>query len=135
MRRNCLLLLICLSLVGCDRTTALRRDPLDAQRVATPNDALAGSTTAEENHTIAVQREIPYSRTREPHQTLNLFLPEGDGPFPVTVCFLVGPLSWVTRKACPALVSISQFTESLSRLRLLPHRCRVGPSSLAPQHQ
>ena len=34
---------------------------------------------------ITIQKDIPFSKDSQPHQKLDLYLPRGDGPFPVTV--------------------------------------------------
>jgi acetyl esterase/lipase len=39
---------------------------------------------------IVVKKDIPFSKEGQPHQKLDLYLPKGDGPFPIVVCWFGG---------------------------------------------
>jgi acetyl esterase/lipase len=39
---------------------------------------------------VVVKRDIPFSKEGQDHQKLDLYLPKGDGPFPVVVCWFGG---------------------------------------------
>jgi len=39
---------------------------------------------------IIVRKEIPFAKESQPWQKLDLYLPKGDGPFPVVVCWFGG---------------------------------------------
>lgn len=53
-------------------------------------DSMVSPTITKEDQVINIHSEIPYSKTKLSHQTLDLYLPEGPGPFPVTVCYFGG---------------------------------------------